>query len=315
MVAAGRITRIGVVVHPHRRLERALETLRAWTAAHGADVVQIPIRGQERVVAPAGEVASCDLIAALGGDGTTLAALHAAAPHRLPVLGVACGSLGALTATSAEATDEALTRIAADEWHRRVIPGLGVSADDSQPHFAINDLVVVRKGANQVVIGVYVDGELYVRFAGDGVVLSTPLGSSAYTMAAGGPVLAAGTEAIVVTPLAAHGGSTPPLVVGADSTVTVEIEGGFGGARIEFDGQIKDLQPAVLTTSWCGDFATLVRFDGAESAFAGLRRRRILMDSPRVLARDERAGSGADAVAPSAGVADGAQRGLSPVKE
>jgi NAD+ kinase len=288
-MAAGRIDRIGVVVHPHRRLERALETLGAWTAAHGADVVQIPIRGQERVVAPAGDVASCDLIAALGGDGTTLAALHAAAPHRLPVLGVACGSLGALTATSADATEEALDQIAAGTWHRRVLPGVGVSADGSATHHAINDLVVVRKGANQVVIGIHVDGELYVRFAGDGVVLSTPLGSSAYTMAAGGPMLAAGTEAIVVTPVAAHGGSTPPLVVGAASTVTIEIEGGFGGARIEFDGQIKELQPTLLTTSWCADYATLVRFDGAESAFAGLRRRRILMDSPRVLARDERA--------------------------
>jgi NAD+ kinase len=318
VAAATRIDRLGVVVHPHRPLERALETLRAWSAAHGADVVQIPVRGQERVVAPTGDAASCDLVVAVGGDGTTLAALHAAAPHRLPVLGIACGSLGALTATSAEATEEALTKIAAGEWHRRVLPGVGVSADGSEPHHAINDLVVVRKGANQVVIGVHVDGELYVRFAGDGVVLSTPLGSSAYTMAAGGPMLAAGTEAIVVTPVAAHGGSTPPLVVGATSTVTIEIEGGFGGARIEFDGQIKELEPRVLTTSWCADYATLVRFDGAESAFAGLRRRRILMDSPRVLARDARAGAAspsANAAAPSAGAVEGALRGPLASKE
>jgi NAD+ kinase len=316
MDATGHINRIGVVVHPHRPLERALESLRAWTAAHGAEVVQIPVRGQERVVAPAGEAASCDLIVAVGGDGTTLAALHAAAPHHLPVLGIACGSLGALTATSADATEEALTTFAAGDWHRRILPGVGVSADGSEPHHAINDLVVVRKGANQVVIGVHVDGELYVR-------LSTPLGSSAYTIAAGGPMLAAGTEAIVVTPVAAHGGSTPPLVVGATSTVTIEIEGGFGGARIEFDGQIKDFKPSVLTTSWCADYATLVRFDGAESAFAGLRRRRILMDSPRVLARDERAAAGAVAAGPpsanatasNAGVMDGAQRGPSASKE
>jgi NAD+ kinase len=321
----GRIDRIGVVVHPHRHLERALESLRAWTAAHDGEVVQVRIRGQDRVVAPAGEAAACNLIVALGGDGTTLAALHAAAPHRLPVLGIACGSLGALTATSAEATEEALTKIAAGAWHRRVLPGVAVAADGSAPYVAINDLVVVRKGANQVVIGVHVDGELYVRFAGDGVVLSTPLGSSAYTMAAGGPMLAAGTEAVVVTPVAAHGGSTPPLVVGATSTVTIEIEGGFGGARIEFDGQIKELEPRMLETSWVGDYATLVRFDGAESAFAGLRRRRILMDSPRVLARDARAGvvAGADAVttagpdlaAPSADVVDGAERGPSASKE
>jgi NAD+ kinase len=326
MDAVGAINRIGLVVHPHRRLDRALESLHAWTAAHGADVVQIPIHRQERVVAPAGDAASCDLIAALGGDGTTLAALHAAAPHRLPVLGIACGSLGALTATSAEATDEALTKIAAGAWHRRILPSIGVSADGSEPHHAINDLVVGRKGANQVVIGVHVDSELYVRFAGDGVVLSTPLGSSAYTMAAGGPMLAADTEAIVVTPVAAHGGSTPPLVVAATSTVTIEIEGGFGGARIEFDGQFTELEPRVLTTSWCADYATLVRFDGAETAFAGLRRRRILMDSPRVLARDERAATtpgaagataspGTNVLAPSADAEDGAQRGPSASKE
>jgi len=290
--AAVGIARIGVVVHPQRRLDRALETLRTWTAAHDAEVVQVPVPGQDRVVAPPGAAEDCDLIAALGGDGTTLAALHAAAPHRLPVLGVACGSLGALTATSADDTEAALDRITAGAWQRRILPGLGVSADGSAPHVAINDLVVVRQGANQVVVSVHVDGELYVRFAGDGVVLSTPLGSSAYTMAAGGPILAAGTEAIVVTPVAAHGGSTPPLVVGATSGVRIEVEGGFGGARIEFDGQIKPMAPHVLETSWHADYATLVRFDGAESPLAGLRRRRILMDSPRVLARDDREARG-----------------------
>lgn len=322
MDAIGAINRIGVVVHPHRRLDRALESLRAWTAAHGADVVQIPIDGQTRVVAPAGDAASCDLVVALGGDGTTLAALHAAAPHGLPVLGIACGSLGALTATSADATEEALGKIASGDWHRRKLPGIGVSADGGEPRVAINDLVVGRKGANQVVIGIHVDGELYVRFAGDGMVLSTPLGSSAYTMAAGGPMLAAGTEAVVVTPVAAHGGSAPSLVVAATSTVTVEIEGGFGGARIELDGQITELEPRALTTSWRADYATLVRFDGAESAFAGLRRRRILMDSPRVVAREERAGapgvSASEALAskaPSASAVDGAQRGPSASRE
>src|ERR1700712_2498948 len=144
------IGRIGAVVHPRRTLDRALETLNAWTAARGAELVQVPTRGQERVVAPAGEAADCDLIAALGGDGTTLAALHAAAPHRKPVLGVACGSLGALTATSAIDLAAGLDKLEAGDWHRRVLPGVGVSADGSAPHVALNDLVVVRKGANQV---------------------------------------------------------------------------------------------------------------------------------------------------------------------
>jgi NAD+ kinase len=282
------IRTIGLVVHPHRSLEGALENLTEWAEDHDAALVQVPVPGNERVVAPSGDAAACDLIVALGGDGTTLAAMHAAAPHDKPVLGVACGSVGALTATSGDELHHALDRIAAGDWRRRRLPGVGVGLNGKDPHIAINDLVAIRKGANQVISDVFVDGELYARFAGDGVIIATPLGSSAYTMAAGGPILAAGTEAIVITPVAPHGGSAPPLVVGAHEHVRVVVDGGFGGARIEFDGHIKDFEPHVIQTSWCPDYVSLVRFDGAESALAGLRRRRIITDSPRVLARDAR---------------------------
>jgi NAD+ kinase len=288
-LGAGRIDRIGLVVHPNRPLGAALEAMQAWAREHDAELVQVPIHGQDRVVAAPGDAAACDVIAALGGDGTTLAALHAAAPDRTPVLGVACGSLGALTATSADDVAGALDRLAAGDWEARALPGVGVGVDGKDPHVAINDLVVVRKGANQVIIGIYVEDELYVRFAGDGVVIATPLGSSAYTMAAGGPILSPATEAIVVTPVAAHGGSVPPLVVGVRRSVRIAVESGHGGARIEFDGQIKDFDPHMIETSWCEDYAQLVRFAGAESLLTGLRRRRIVTDSPRVLARDARA--------------------------
>lgn len=285
-------SRIGIVVHPHRALDEALDTLRGWAAGHGEEVVQIRVEGQERQVAPYGDPAACDLVAALGGDGTTLAALHAAAPHGLPVLGIACGSLGALTATHADELPAALERFASGEWEARRLPGVAVAVDGHAPKVALNDLVVVRKGANQVVVGVEIDDDRYVRFAGDGVVIATPLGSSAYTMAAGGPVLAGDTAAIVVTPVAAHGGSTPPLVVGSQKAVRVTIDGGWGGARIELDGQIHDYDPKELRVAWRPDYATLVRFAGAETLLAGLRRRRILQDSPRVLARDDREAAG-----------------------
>jgi len=284
-----KVERIGLVVHPHRALSQALETVQEWAAGHDGEVVQVPIDGQERVVTPAGDAAACDVVLALGGDGTMLAALHAAAQHGKPVLGVACGSLGALTATTAEELDGALDAFAAGDWHARRLPGVAVSADGAAPGVALNDLVVVRKGASQVAIGLHVDGELYVRFAGDGLVIATPLGSSAYTMAAGGPILAPGSDAIVLTPLAPHGGCCPPLVVGTESEVWIDVESGHAGARIEFDGQIQDLSPKRLELTWRPDHATLVKFDGAERLLAGLRRRRILMDSPRVLARDDRA--------------------------
>jgi NAD+ kinase len=286
-----RLTRIGVVVHPHRPLDRALKTLDEWAAAHGVEVVQVPIDGQVRSVAPAGDPADCDLIIAMGGDGTTLAALHAGAAAEKPVLGVACGSLGALTAVAAADLEEALRDVAAGNWRPQPLPGVAVAADGGEPRVALNDLVVVRKGAGQVVIAIEVNGELFVRFAGDGVVIATPQGSSAYTLAAGGPVLAPGSGGYVLTPLAPHGGCCPPLVVGRDARVTVTIPPTYSGARIEFDGQIDDIQPQKLDVSWRDDHVTLVQFGDAESLLAGLRRRRIIIDSPRVTARDERSGA------------------------
>ena len=133
------------------------------------------------------------------------------------MLGVACGSLGALTATAAEDLPDALDGIAAGALSPRKLPGLQISGTEGLERVAINDVVVVRRGASQVIVGIYVDDQLYVRYAGDGIVVATPAGSSAYTLAAGGPVLAERSDGIVLTPLAPHGGCCPPLVVGSSS--------------------------------------------------------------------------------------------------
>jgi NAD+ kinase len=232
-------------------------------------------------------VATVDLILAVGGDGTALAALREAAMVSKPVLGVACGSLGAMTATTADEIGPALDQVAAGDWRARRLPGLDVAGDVSE-RLALNDVVVIRKGAGQVVIGIRVDGHPYVRFAGDGLVVATPLGSSAYTLASGGPILAPGSEGFVLTPLAPHGGCCPPLVVGSASTVEVDVEAGYHGARLEFDGQVVDEQPERITVTRRERHATLVVLGDEEPMLDGLRRRKILIDSPRVLARDVR---------------------------
>jgi NAD+ kinase len=284
-----RFDRIGLAVHPRRELDRALATVRDWAERHGAEVVQIA--SPEREVAPPGDAAACDLAIALGGDGTTLAALHAVAPHGRPVLGVACGSLGALTSVTADRLDEALDRVAAGDWTPRALPALVAGQDGAEPLHAINDLVLVRAGAGQVTVEIEVDGDRYIRFAGDGLVSATPLGSTAYTLASGDPMIAPGGSALVLTPLSPHGGVCPPLVTSAANRVTVMLDPGHGGARVELDGQISArldrLEPATFTLTLEPAFATLVSLGTEEPVIAGLRRRRILLDSPRVLAREE----------------------------
>jgi NAD+ kinase len=292
------ITRLGLVVHPRRELDGALETIRGWSDEHGVDVAQMPSSGQNRSVAEPGDPADCDAIVALGGDGTTLAALRTAATAAKPVLGVACGSLGALTAVTSEHLASALDRLEAGDWTPRPLPALVLATDGAALRTGVNDLVLVRQGAGQVAAEVYVDGELFIRFAGDGLVVATPLGSSAYTLAAGGPVLAPGGSGLVLTPLSPHGGCCPPLVAGGASTLAIDLDPGHSGARIEIDGQIQERvephSPRALTVTLRQDHATLVALGGEEPLLAGLRRRRVIMDSPRILARDDREAASID---------------------
>ena len=287
-----RLTRLGLVVHPRRELTNALDTLHRWSDRHGVEVVQVRAAGQDRRVAEPGEAAACDTLVALGGDGTTLAALRTGAAADRPVLGVACGSLGALTAVTAGDLDDALDRLAAGDWTPRRLPALALSRDGTETLTAVNDVVIVREGAGQVSAEVKLDGELFIRFAGDGLVVATPLGSSAYTLAAGGPVLAPGAGGFVLTPLAPHGGCCPPLVAGDAGRIRVDLHPGHGGARVELDGQIsarvEPHAPCALEIELRGEYATLVALGGEESMLAGLRRRRVIIDSPRMLARTER---------------------------
>jgi NAD+ kinase len=201
--------RVAVVVHPTRPLDEALRALGRWAGRHGIDVVQLEVEGVQREVAPPGKAQPGDLVVALGGDGTMLSALRGAAASDAPVLGVACGSLGALSAVSGEELLEALDRFGAGDWTVRALPALAVSASGAPDDWAVNDFVVVRRGSGQIIVEVAVDGELYVRLAGDGLAVATPSGASAYSMAAGGPLLATNTLAFVCTPVAMHGGSAP----------------------------------------------------------------------------------------------------------
>ena len=251
------------MVHPTRPIDGALDTLVRWTGERGLALVQLANRGDtvRRVAEPAA-VERDDLVVALGGDGTVLSALRSAATVDAPVLGVACGSVGALTVVAAGEIGGALDRVSAGDWTARWLPALAVEAAGGDGDRALNDFVVVRERAGQLAADVTVDGELYVRLSGDGLIAATVLGSTAYSMAAGGPVLAVGTSAFVCTPLAMHGGSAPPLVLPADAVVTVEARPSYAGFVVEIDG------------------------------LTGLRRRRIITDSPRVLARDDREGGG-----------------------
>ena len=287
--APASLSRIGLVVHPTRPVEGALLKLREWAQRSGVDLVQVRAFCRQKNVAEPGDPADCGLIVAIGGDGTTLAAIHAGMQGGRPVLGVACGSLGVLTSVAPSELQHALDRFTAGDWTPRSLPGLDGVRERGEPVVAVNDIVVVRAGEGQIRVRVLVDGTLYARVAGDGCVVSTPLGSSAYGLSAGGPLLAPGTNAFAFTPLYAHGGVCPPLVVSGESELQLITAPGYGGARLEVDGQPIDAQPGDVTVSLRPAVATVVAFDDQEQFITGLRRRQIIADSPRFLAEDAEA--------------------------
>jgi NAD+ kinase len=280
--------RVGVVVHPTRAVTDAVEVLREWTEERGLELVQITA-GQQPPVATPGEVDSCDLIAALGGDGTVLKALHAAHEAGTPVLGVAYGSLGALSAVPQDELREGLERFAAGDWFAQRLPALRLASGEGHVASAINDAVILRAGGTQLILDVEVGGELYARVAGDGIVIATPLGSSAYSMAAGGPVLAADASAFICTPLAMHGGCAPPLVVSDRQKVTVGIHPTVGGFEVAVDGFKLATESDRFEIACDGAYATLVGLDGSCGGVTRLRGRGLIADSPRIVGEVNRA--------------------------
>jgi NAD+ kinase len=285
------VRRLGLVVHPTRPVERVVEQIGAWAREHGLTVGQVALPGQTRRVADPVDAEACDLLLALGGDGTALTALRAGAGSSRPALGVALGSIGALAAVSADRMTWALEQIAAGRWTPVAVPGLDVLWGDEPTGVAINDVAVVREGPGQITVSITVDDVLYAQVAGDGIVVATALGSSAYTMAAGGPILAPGAEGMAVTPLAAHGGSCPPLVTGRESRLTLAVDPGHGRFRCELDGQRSSVAGEVLEVRHRPDYATFATLAEEEPRLAGLRRRGLVLDSPRVLVRGARSAS------------------------
>ena len=172
-----------------------------------------------------------DLVISLGGDGTLLRAARSVFGRRIPVLGVNMGSMGFLTSFSGHAVEDGLRRVLGGEYsieERRTLEA-EVRAEDGavQRSFTVlNDVVVHKAGAAQVIrldlwVGPQDDLEEIGSFSGDGVILATPTGSTAYSLSAGGPIVVPELNCFLVTPILPHTLAVRPLVVPGAEEITV----------------------------------------------------------------------------------------------
>ena len=186
---------------------------------------------------------SVDLVIVVGGDGTLLS-IARSAPTSTPVLGINVGVLGFLAGLS---RSEALTRldeVLAGEFRedKRLRLDVSVSGGSRRERFrALNDAVLSKEALARIsTFRVDLDGRRVAEFRADGVIVSTPTGSTAYNLSAGGPILHPGLPAVVVTPICPHTLSQRPLVVPADTVIGVRILDAArepGGVYLTIDGQ------------------------------------------------------------------------------
>ena len=182
-------------------------------------------------------VDSSQLIIALGGDGTLLRAARMVGKNETPILGVNLGGLGFLTEFSSEEFKQALEDFIAST-HREELRMVLSVAFRQENFFALNDCSI-NMGASCRVIEtiIYSDSSYVTRVVADGIVIATPTGSTAYSLAAGGPIIFPTMEAILITPLCPHALAARPLVLPATETLTVELDRKSETAILIVDGQ------------------------------------------------------------------------------
>jgi len=184
-----------------------------------------------------------DFALVLGGDGTLLSAARAVAHEGVPILAVNLGSLGFLTEVplnemyaTLDAVDAGLCPV-----EQRALLDCAAYRDHQQlaHHFALNDVVVNKSAISRLVdFDLLIDGAFVFSYKADGVIIATPTGSTAYSLAAGGPVLMPSVQSFVVTPVCPHALTHRPLVVRDNAQIELRIETGAEEAFLSIDGQI-----------------------------------------------------------------------------
>jgi NAD+ kinase len=226
-----------------------------------------------------------DMILSLGGDGTLLRAARMVMPYQLPLLGVNLGDLGFLTSAAEEELESALYRLAAGDYfldHRVTLKAwvLDEHGAELDLHHALNDFTVHKAVAAARVtrLDLWAEGgdrrEEIGSFSGDGVIISSPTGSTAYSLAAGGPIVHPTMECLVVTPICPHTLAVRPLVIPASHKVTIRAADPDQDLILTVDGQeVRGLGFGEAVRVERGDQEIhLVRFPG-QSFFATLRRK------------------------------------------
>jgi len=239
------VKRIGIVAKRNRpEALEALKELAHWLDSRGLEV--FVEEGVARVTGlrglnPEGFRKEVDLIVVLGGDGTMLAAARMVAGAPVPILGVNLGGLGFLTVIPRDELYPAMERVLRGnfEVERRMTLKAVLTSPEPKEYTVLND-VVINKGAlaRMITLRAEVDGQYLTTFRADGLIISTPTGSTAYCLAAGGPIVHPSLPAIIIVPICPHTLTNRPLLVPEGSKIGVTLSSEGEEVYLTLDGQV-----------------------------------------------------------------------------
>ncbi len=182
---------------------------------------------------------SCDLLISLGGDGTILHYARLLAASETPILGVNLGKLGFLAEVSLDDMNSCLDDIFKNDYTIDTRLMLESQGNGMKGRFlALNDIVVAKYGASRVMdIETYVNDDFLATFEGDGIIISTPTGSTAYALANGGPIVTPRNRSITISPICPHTLTARPVIVPDDSVIVMKVHSTVAGIQLTADGQ------------------------------------------------------------------------------
>ncbi|MDP6836228.1 MAG: NAD(+)/NADH kinase, partial [Candidatus Marinimicrobia bacterium] len=193
------------------------------------------------VIESADDFLKLDFLFAMGGDGTILSAARAVGARQTPILGVHLGGFGFLAEGTVENLYSRLESVI--EGNYTTYPRMVISAkidDGNKAVTALNDLVIdIGEGFRLMKCSLYTGGRLVTSYSADGLIISTPTGSTAYNLAAGGPIITPVLSLFTVTPICPHTLSSRPIVLPTESALTITFPDGEPGARLTADGQVE----------------------------------------------------------------------------
>lgn len=197
-------------------------------------------RGIEAVTDADDLYENTDIVIILGGDGTILCAAEECARRGIPVMGINLGRVGFMTETEQDNMEDAVDSLLSGAYKIEERMMMDVSVGDKE-YLALNDCVVAKCDAQMIKIAVYAENEQITEYIADGVIISTPTGSTGYSLSAGGPVADPGTEMFIATPICAHTLKARPAVLAPEKTVSVHLlSGAAQNAVVTVDGIVRE---------------------------------------------------------------------------